>query len=59
MTNDILNRKEAADFLKISTRTLDRQIDLPRVKLTQRRIVFRRADLVGWIERRAEGQCVA
>ncbi len=50
MTDELLDRKEAANFLKISHRTLDRQIDLPRVKLTARRVVFRKSDLLAWIE---------
>lgn len=49
---ELLDRKEAASFCKISERTLDRQTDLPRVKLTARRIVFRKSDLLAWIEAR-------
>lgn len=49
---ELLDRKGAAAFCKISERTLDRQTDLPRVKLTARRIVFRKSDLLTWIEAR-------
>lgn len=50
MTDELLDRKEAASLLKISDRTLDRQTDLPRVKLTARRVLYRRSDLMAWIE---------
>jgi predicted DNA-binding transcriptional regulator AlpA len=53
MTDELLDRKEAASLLKISDRTLDRQTDLPRVKLTARRIVYRKSDLMAWIEAKA------
>lgn len=59
MSSELLNRNEAAVFLKISTRTLDRQSDLPRVKLTERRIVYRKTDLLNWIQSRANGHCAA
>lgn len=49
-TDELLDRKEAAAFCKISDRTLDRQTDLPRVKLTARRVVYRKSDLIAWIE---------
>lgn len=58
-TDELLDRKEAAAFCKISERTLDRQADLPRVKLTARRIVFRRSDLIAWIEAKAATHCAA
>ncbi len=45
----LLSRKEAAVFCKISERTLDRQTDLPRVNLTERRIMYRQSDLLAWI----------
>lgn len=48
--DELLDRKEAAAFCKISNRTLDRQVDLPRVKLTARRVVYRKSDLVAWID---------
>lgn len=48
-TDTLLDRKEAAVFCKISERTLDRQPDLPRVKLTARRIMYRQSDLQSWV----------
>ena len=51
---ELLDRREAAVFCKISERTLDRQPDIPRIKLTARRIVFRRSDLLAWIEAKAQ-----
>ena len=43
--DELLDRKEAANFCKVSERTLDRQTDLPRVKLPARRVVYCRSDL--------------
>jgi len=59
MTDELLDRKEAAAFCKISERTLDRQPDLPRVKLTARRVVFRKSDLAAWIESKAAARGAA
>ena len=59
MTDDLLDRKEAARLCKISERTLDRQKDIRRIKLTARRIVFRRSDLVTWIESKAHPSTAA
>lgn len=53
MSEELLDKKESAKFCKISTRTLDRQADLPRIKLTARRIVFRKSDLLAWVNSRA------
>jgi len=52
MTDELFDRKTAADFCKISKRTLDRQADLPRVKLTERRIMYRKSDVLAWIGRK-------
>lgn len=51
---ELLDRNAAANLLGISNRTLDRLSDLPRVRLTERRIVYRRADIVKYIEQRVE-----
>lgn len=51
---ELLDRNAAAKLLGISNRTLDRMFDLPRVRLTERRIVYRRADIVRYIEQRIE-----
>lgn len=59
MTDELLDRKEAAAFCKISDRTLDRQTGLPRIKLTERRIVYRRSDLENWISARVETRSAA
>lgn len=50
---DLLARKETAALLRISTRTLDRLETLPRIKLTARRILFRRSDIRNWVNSRA------
>ena len=57
--DELLDRKEAASFCKVSERTLDRQTDLPRVKLTARRVVYRRSDLIAWIEAKARQHVAA
>lgn len=50
----LLDKKEAAQFLKISPRTLDRLHEIPRVRLTRNRVAFRAVDLAGWAETRLE-----
>ena len=45
---DVLRRKEAADYLRVSLSTLKRMVASGAVKpirLSERRVVFRRADL--------------
>ncbi|HQT62588.1 MULTISPECIES: AlpA family transcriptional regulator [unclassified Acidiphilium] len=56
---DLLDRKQAAAFLKISDRTLDRIADLPRVRIGLRRVLYRRADLAAYVTRRIETQHAA
>lgn len=51
--DELLDRDEAANLCRFSKRTLDRQTDLPRIKLTTRRVVYRRSDLLAWIEAKA------
>jgi len=54
---DLMDRNEAADFLRVSPRTLDRIAALPRVRIGDRRIFYRREDLrryvAGQVETRA------
>lgn len=52
--SELLDRREASAFLKISDRTLDRLSDLPRIKIGGRRVVFRRSDLLAYVDRRIE-----
>ena len=59
MTDELLDKKAAAAFCKISERTLDRQTDLPRVKLTERRILYRASDLTAWIARKVQPTAAA
>lgn len=49
---EFLDRQQAASLLRVSTRTLDR-LDVPKVKLGARRVIYRRADLVRFVEARA------
>jgi hypothetical protein len=58
MDDELLTEAEAARFLRISVRTLQRlsaaSAAPPKLRLTTRRIAYRRADLVVWAaERRA------
>ncbi len=51
----LLNRKEAATLLAISSRTLDRYVTqrlIPYVKYERGTVRFRKADLLKWIEKR-------
>lgn len=50
----LLDKSEAAKFLKVSPRTLDRLHDIPRVRLSKNRVAFRAADLAAWAESRIE-----
>ncbi len=51
---ELLDRHRAAALLGISDRTLDRIEDLPRIRLSARRVAYRRSDLEKYIERRVE-----
>ncbi|SIQ46301.1 MULTISPECIES: helix-turn-helix transcriptional regulator [Acidiphilium] len=57
--DELLGRKEAAQYLRICERTLDRIPHIPRVKIGQRRIMFRRADLADYIADRTETRTAA
>jgi predicted DNA-binding transcriptional regulator AlpA len=52
----LLTEREAADIARLSTRTLKRLAETgdgpARIRLTARRIAYRRADLIRWIETR-------
>ncbi len=58
-TIELLDRHRAAALLGISDRTLDRIEDLPRVRLSARRVAYRRADLERYVEQRLEVRKVA
>ncbi|HEC93437.1 MAG TPA: DNA-binding protein [Candidatus Atribacteria bacterium] len=52
MENDVLSKKEACKFLKISIATLDRLIrrkEIPFLKLNGR-VLFLREDLIKWLK---------
>ena len=51
--NEYLDRAEAAAFLRISVRTLDRIGELRKVRVGQRRVIYRRADLTRYVASRA------
>ena len=56
---ELLDRKRAAAFLGVCDRTLDRLVDLPRVRLSARRVAYKRADLERFIEQRTETRTAA
>lgn len=55
--DELLDQREAEQITKLSIRTLQRLAEIgegpPRIRLTQRRIAYRRKDLMRWIESRA------
>jgi excisionase family DNA binding protein len=61
MTNhdELLDRKEAARYLHVSDRTLDRIGEIPRIKIGDRKIFFRRSDLANYIATRTEIRAAA
>ncbi len=59
MNDELLDKKQTAKILRISERTLDRLTDLPRVKLTERRILYRASDLTAWIARKVQPTAAA
>lgn len=54
--NELLTERETADWARISIRTLQRLAEVgegpARIRLTQRRIAYRRTDVMRWIESR-------
>jgi hypothetical protein len=53
-TNEVLSRKEAAQFLGICLTTLDR-LEIPRTQI-RKRVLYRRSTLELWLERQEQGQ---
>jgi len=49
MAQDVLSRKQAAQFLGICLTTLDR-LDIPRTQI-RKRVLFRKATLEKWLEK--------
>jgi len=56
---ELLDRQRAAALLGVSDRTLDRITDIPRVRLSARRVAYRRADLERYVEQRTETRSAA
>ena len=55
----LLRRREAADLLRVSVRSIDRLAAsgaLPRVKLGERTVRFRHEDVAALVERGREGR---
>ncbi len=57
--DELLDRKQAANFLHVSDRTLDRIPEIPRIKIGDRRIFFRMSDLAGYVASRVETRTAA
>jgi len=49
ITQDILSRKQAAQFLGVCLTTLDR-LDIPRTQV-RKRVLFRKTTLEKWLEK--------
>ena len=54
LQENVLSRKEAADFLGICKTTLDR-MGIPRTKV-RRRVLYRQSVLIQWLEKNTEGK---
>jgi len=50
----LLTITEAAEFLRLTKRTLYQRVDIPRVRYGHR-VMFVKEDLEGWIRSRVEG----
>jgi predicted DNA-binding transcriptional regulator AlpA len=61
--HELLTERETAELLRMSTRTLQRltaqHAGPPKLRLTVRRIAYRRVDVLAWIEGRKASQSVA
>jgi hypothetical protein len=53
LKENVLSRKEAAEYLGICKTTLDR-MDIPRTKI-RRRVLYRQSVLLQWLEKNTEG----
>ena len=54
LQENVLSRKEAAEFLGICKTTLDR-MDIPRTKV-RRRVLYRQSVLIQWLEKNTKGK---
>jgi hypothetical protein len=52
-TSDILTRAAAAEYLHICKTTLDRQTDIPRVRIGKR-VLFKKVSLDKWLDQKAD-----
>jgi excisionase family DNA binding protein len=52
ITQDILSRKQAAQFLGVCLTTLDR-LDIPRTQV-RKRVLFRKTTLEKWLEKQEQ-----
>jgi predicted DNA-binding transcriptional regulator AlpA len=50
----LMTRRETAEYLKVSLSQLDRLPDLRPVRLSERVVRYRRADIDGWLGRLAD-----
>ena len=60
LDTDLLTEREAAELLRLSIRTLQRlhaeNAGPAKLRLTERRIAYRRSDLLAWIAERPAAQ---
>jgi len=56
LQENVLSRKQAAEFLGVCRTTLDR-MNLPRTKV-RRRVLYRQSVLIQWLERNTENKGV-
>ena len=54
LQENVLSRKQAAEFLGVCKATLDR-MKLPRTKV-RRRVFFRQSELIRWLEENTYGK---
>ena len=55
MDREILNKKEAAEFLRMSVSTLERlmkegKIPYAKINTTRRKVLFLKEDLIKWVK---------
>jgi len=57
MDREIMSKKEAAEFLRISISTLERlmrenKIPYAKINKTRRKVLFLKEDLISWVKRK-------
>lgn len=55
LSSEIMSREQVAAYLGICKTVLDRS-DIPRIKITARRVIYRKTDVDTWLEQRLVAQ---